>query len=118
MIPGDTTVEASAQFHGKFHLGDLLPCLVGHLLQILVSEFKVADPLSQPVGFELACVNFGLELFKDLVLHLGLLHHAFDLALCLDEGPIEDVDLALKVSDLLLQAFDYVILLSHFKLQI
>ena len=118
MIAGDTTIEASAEFHGKLHLGDLLPCLVSHLLQILVSVFKVADPLSQPVGVELACVDFGLELLKRLVLHLGLLDHAVDLPLCLDEGPIEDVDLPLEVSELLLQAFDDVVLLSHLKLQV
>ena len=81
MIAGDTTIEASAEFHGKLHLGDLLPCLVSHLLQILVCVFKVADPLSQPVGLELTCVNFGLELLKRLVLHLDLLDHAVDLAL-------------------------------------
>jgi hypothetical protein len=118
LIAGDTTVEPSTEFHGQLHFGDLLPCLVSHLLQILVSVFKVADPLSQPVGLELTYVNFGLELLKRLILHLGLLDHAVDLALCLDEGSIEDVDLALEVSELLLQAFDDIVLLSDLKLQV
>jgi hypothetical protein len=117
LISGDPTVEPSTQFYGKLHLGNLLPGLVSHLLQIFVSVFKVPDPLSQPVGLELACVNFDLGFLKSLVLYFDLLHHTFDLALCLNELPIEDVDLTLTVSELLLQAFNDVVLLSHLHLQ-
>lgn len=117
MISGDPTAEPSTQFHGKLHLGNLLPSLVSHLLQIFVSVFKVSNPLSQPISLELACVNFDLGFLKGLVLYFDLLHHTFDLALCLYELPIEDVDLTLKVSELLLQAFNDIGLLSHFHLQ-
>jgi len=118
LISGGPTVEPSTQFHGKLHLGNLIPCLVSLLLQIFVSVFKVPDPLSQPIGLYLACVNFYLGFLKSLVLNFDLLHHTFDFALCLYELPIKDVDLTCKVSELLLQGFNDVILLSQLHLQL